>query len=170
MTLHNDLLKQARFLATQDSKKPKQAKLRRSVSTCYYAFFHFLIDEATKLMLPGRNQTLRDCLARAFKHKDMRDFAKGIADSSPPRKLLSAFNKQPLEQKLTEVASIFCELQQVRHEADYNRASRFSRREILALVDETEQRFTTWNELKAANKDQAEIFLVGLLSYRNMQN
>ena len=32
MTLHGELLKQARFLARKEPKKPTQASLRRSVS------------------------------------------------------------------------------------------------------------------------------------------
>ena len=171
MGLHDDLLEQARFLAQKkDSMKPTQANLRRSVSASYYALFHFLIDEATKLMLPGRNQILRDCLARAFRHKDMRDFAKVIADSNHPTKLVPAFNGQPLEQKLIKVASTFCKLQQARHEADYNRLSRFSRREVLIIADKAEQAFDAWDEVKIVNKDQAEIFLIGLLNYKNIQN
>lgn len=155
MSLHDDLLEQARFLAQQkDSMKPTQANPRRSASASYYALFHFLIDEATKLMLPGRNRILRDCLARAFRHKDMRDFAKGIADSKHPTKLISAFNGQPLEQKLIKVASAFCKLQQARHEVDYNRASHFSRREVLILADKTKQEFDTWNELKVGHHEK----------------
>jgi len=168
---HDDLLEQARFLAQKrDSRRrPTQANLRRSVSAAYYALFHFLIDEAIKLMLPGRNQALRDCLARAFKHKDMKEFAEIISKSNYPRKLISAFDEQPLEQKLINVASSFVQLQQVRHEADYNRASDFSRREILHLVNKAERTFSEWQELKDINKSQTEIFLIELLSYRNIQ-
>ena len=54
MSLHAELLKQARFLARKERKKPTQASLRRSVSASYYAIYHFLIDEATRLMLAGR--------------------------------------------------------------------------------------------------------------------
>ena len=143
MGLHDDLLEQARFLAQKkDSMKPTQANLR----------------------------LLRDCLARAFRHKDMRDFANVIANSNYPTKLVPAFKEQSLERKLIKVASAFCKLQQARHEADYNRLSRFSRREVLILADKAEQAFVTWDELKIANKDQAEIFLIGLLSYKNIQN
>ena len=100
----------------------------------------------------------------------MRDFANVIANSNYPTKLVPAFKEQSLERKLIKVASAFCKLQQARHEADYNRLSRFSRREVLILADKAEQAFVTWDELKIANKDQAEIFLIGLLSYKNIQN
>ena len=159
MALHDGLLKQACFLAQEkDAMKPAQANLRRSISASYYAVFHLLIDEATKLMLPERSQTLRDCLARAFKHKEMGDFAKTISKSNYPTKFVSAFHEQPLDQNLIKVASSFVRLQQARNEADYNRAFRFSRREALALADTAKQTFSTWNQLKNINKDQSEIF------------
>ena len=31
--------------------KPKQASLRRALSTAYYALFHLLVDEATKMFV-----------------------------------------------------------------------------------------------------------------------
>jgi uncharacterized protein (UPF0332 family) len=52
MSLAIDLLNQAKELSLLDSKKPKQANLRRSVSTAYYALFHLLIDEALMVLSP----------------------------------------------------------------------------------------------------------------------
>ena len=169
--LHTDLLKQARFLAENEPKKPKQASLRRSVSASYYALFHLLIDEATKLMLSGQKRAcLRDCLARAFNHSTMKNFAKSISENSvskPPQKFASAFSGQPVSQKLIDVASSFVQLQQARHEADYNRAFRFTRKEALDLVDTTEQAFKDWKEIRKDN--QADVFLTGLLVYKQIQ-
>lgn len=45
MAFADDLLEQAYHLANLDSGEPKQASLRRAVSTAYYALFHLLIDE-----------------------------------------------------------------------------------------------------------------------------
>jgi uncharacterized protein (UPF0332 family) len=41
------LLEQAKHLANREKKRPRQASLRRAVSTAYYALFHLLIYEAT---------------------------------------------------------------------------------------------------------------------------
>ena len=51
MSLHSELLKQARFLARKEPRKPTRASLRRSVSASCHALFHLLVDEATRLML-----------------------------------------------------------------------------------------------------------------------
>ena len=73
MSLHSELLKQAYSLARKEHKKPTQASLRRSVSASYYALFHLLVDDATRLMLSGHGRSsLRDSLARAFHHSAMK--------------------------------------------------------------------------------------------------
>ena len=47
MALASDLLEQAYHLACREPKRPRQASLRRAVSTSCYALFHLLISEAT---------------------------------------------------------------------------------------------------------------------------
>ncbi len=63
MSLHDDLLIQATHLATLETTRPKQASLRRAVSTAYYALFHFLID-AMAAQTAGANKRLRLRIAR----------------------------------------------------------------------------------------------------------
>jgi hypothetical protein len=67
--VHEDLLEQAVTLATLDVRKPKQANLRRAVSSVYYAVFHLLVDESLpgadwnaaqpSLISPGTGESLR---------------------------------------------------------------------------------------------------------------
>ena len=168
MSLHSELLKQARFLAQKEPKKPTQASLRRSVSASYYALFHLLVDEAAKLMLSGHARgPLRDCLSRAFHHSAMKKTAVQFANKAPSPKLAPGFNQQPLQQELVDVASSFVQLQEARHEADYNRALRFTRREALDLADLTDQAFRDWAQVRGSL--QADTFLTGLLAYTHMQ-
>ena len=168
MSLQSDLLKQARFLARKEPKKPTQASLRRSVSASYYALFHLLIEEATKLMLSGHARApLRDSLARAFHHSAMKQTAVEFTKPSMSLKLASGFNRQPVQQQLMDVASSFVQLQEARHDADYNRALRFTRREVLDLADMTEQAFKDWSQVRGSL--QADTFLTGLLAFRQMR-
>ena len=46
MSFADDLLEQSYHLLNKDGENPKEASLRRAVSTAYYALFHLLIDEA----------------------------------------------------------------------------------------------------------------------------
>ena len=68
MALASDLLEQAYHLARREPKRPRQASLRRAVSTSYYALFHLLISEAT---LNWRQSSQRAALGRYFQHGSM---------------------------------------------------------------------------------------------------
>ncbi len=65
VSLHSELLKQARFLARKEPKQPTQDSLRGSVSASWYALFHPLVDESNRLILSGRGRgPLRNGLGR----------------------------------------------------------------------------------------------------------
>lgn len=68
--MHKDLLQQARDLATLDAQKPRQANLRRAVSSVYYALFHALVDEACRGVMGAQHDQApyRHILARGFAH------------------------------------------------------------------------------------------------------
>ncbi len=69
MAYHDDLLDQALHLARRDVTRPKQANLRRAVSTAYYALFHLLVSESVSYWRLKRQRTL---LARSFDHRKMK--------------------------------------------------------------------------------------------------
>ena len=71
MSLHLDLLRQARHLATREPRRPSQASLRRSVSTAYYALFHLLVDEAVRRMVVStRPPRLSEARLRSWQHDE----------------------------------------------------------------------------------------------------
>jgi hypothetical protein len=53
MPFADDLLEQAYDLANKEPTNPKQASLRRAVSTAYYAQFHLLIDRWGRQQVGG---------------------------------------------------------------------------------------------------------------------
>lgn len=168
MSLHAELLKQARFLARKEPKKPAQASLRRSVSASYYALFHLLVDEATRLMLAGNVRSpLRDSLARAFRHAAIKQTAVAFTRDSIPPRLAYGMDRAQIQQPLISVASAFIQIQEARHDADYNRAIRFTRREVLDVVDLANQAFRDWHQVRGSLP--ADAFLTGLLVYKQMQ-
>jgi uncharacterized protein (UPF0332 family) len=168
MSLHADLLRQARQLATHEPRRPLQASLRRAVSAAYYALFHLLVHEAGSRLVSGAHRTsLRHCLGRAFGHADMKAVAQQFATNSVSPKLAPGLSGQPLQSQMIGVAATFVDLQQARHEADYDTARRFTRQEVLDLVDQAEQAFTDWRKVRTSL--QADTFLVGLLAHRSMR-
>ena len=168
VSLHSDLLAQARYLARKERKRPRQASLRRAVSASYYAVFHLLIDEATRLMISRRGRAaLRRCLARAYAHANMRQVAQQFASGGVSPKLRLGLNGQRLQPGLVAVAAAFVDLQQARHEADYDLARRFTRREVLALVNQADRAYADWWQIRKST--QADTILIGLLAFGNMR-
>ena len=97
----------------------------------------------------------------------MRQVAQQFSDVRVSRKLAPGLNGQALQPELVRVASALVDLQQARHEADYDPARRFTRGEALDLVGRAEQAFVDWNRVRGSI--QADTFLTGLLAYGNMR-
>lgn len=164
MSLHDDLLGQADLLAYTDKNKPKQANLRRAVSAAYYALFHLLVDHGSRFLVSGaspQREALRHQLARSFDHGQMRKASQAFAaprpGDNPWRKALGTAPSTAL----VDVASAFIDLQEARHEADYDLARAFSRGEVAALVVQAQTAFTNWNSV--AGTPEGDAFLVALL-------
>lgn len=162
MALHDDLLAQAERLARIDRRRPKQANLRRAVSSAYYALFHFLVDQSSRFLVSGpQREGLRHQLARGFDHGHMKKaaqaFAAPNAGQNPWRAVLGAAPSAAL----VEVALAFSALQEARHEADYDLARLFTRGEVEAFVARARDAFAHWGDV--AGTAEGEAFLVALL-------
>jgi uncharacterized protein (UPF0332 family) len=163
LALHHDLLEQAEHLVRRERLKPKQASLRRSVSTAYYALFHLLIDYAISLMASRKPPGLRVLVGRAFAHGEMHKVCKNFASGGLPdstKSLLAA----PLSPHVRMVAAVFFDLQDARHEADYNVAKSWTRLEATRHIQKVDEAF------KAAEKiwktPEGNVFFAALLLQR----
>jgi hypothetical protein len=166
--LSDELLAQAQLLATKEPKRPKQASLRRSISSAYYALFHLLIEEATRRFVRGTDRTaLRHCLARAFGHADMKSVAESFAKNNVSGKIKPGLNGEQIQPELRSFAETFVDMQQERHEADYNPARHFNRTDVLDLLERTRQAMNSWPDVR--NTPQADTFLLGLLAQKQMR-
>jgi hypothetical protein len=78
--VYEDLLVQAVRLARLDVRRPRQANLRRAISSAYYAVFHLLVDEACRAQIGAHhNQApFRQVLGRAFAHGVMKEACKSF--------------------------------------------------------------------------------------------
>lgn len=161
MTLHRDLLDQAGHLAKREPKRPKQASLRRAVSAAYYAVFHMLIDASSRFVVRGNDRaSLRFAVTRAFDHGEMKSAANTFKGGTLPSVLQGAVNGA-IQSELKRRCENFIELQQARHEADYDLTRAFTRREVLDLVSMAEQAFRDWSTV--AGTQAGDAFLVALL-------
>lgn len=160
MPYPDHLLEQARHLAKREKKKPRQASLRRAISTAYYALFHLLIQEAT---LNWKRVEQRPLLARFFEHGKMK------AASERQRGEINAYFKTTLRpsqefesaRHLYRVADTFFQAQQQRHRADYDNTAPWTRVEVLALIDKVDNAFKSWHEIR--EEPTAQAYLISLL-------
>ncbi|MEX2174221.1 MAG: hypothetical protein WD872_07655 [Pirellulaceae bacterium] len=165
--MHVDLLSLARNLAMLDAKKPKQANLRRAVSSAYYGLFHCLVDECCRSLVGTQHaqSPYRHILGRAFEHATMKEACTSFAGSqlkAAVAKGLPASFAIPSEVKA--VARAFADAQEMRHLADYDRSERFVRSDVLALVEQIEAAIEDFADLSASN--EKKFFLICLLTWK----
>jgi len=175
MALHHDLLEQAGHLATRERKRPKQASLRRAVSAAYYALFHLLVADGAKRISPNKPVGLNLVIQRGYSHSDMRNvcqsFVKGhLAAINPKQKKADIANPPeatrqlitlPLDQKLVGVLNTFIDLQEARHEADYNLNKQWNRLDVLGHVKTAKDAFSDWAIVR--DSETATVFIVALI-------
>jgi len=119
MPLPEHLLDQALLLARIDKTRPRQASLRRAVSTAYYAIFHLLTTAAAG---EWKKPHQRIALARAY------SAASG--------------------NHLRHVARTFVDLQDLRHLADYDNAGKWTRTEVMETIRQVTTAFTSWKAIE----------------------
>lgn len=162
MPLADDLLVQAKLLASFEANRPKQSSLRRAVSAAYYALFHLLIDAAVKNLVRGGPAGLEHLMRRGFAHKEMKEACKSLTTPTPLGPANHLLTK-PLSDDLIKVAKALDSLQALRHVADYDLGRPFSRTDVLVHVGEVENAFKAWHRAKGSAN--SKVFLVSLLMH-----
>ena len=162
MPFPEHLLEQSSHLAHREKRRPRQASLRRAVSTAYYALFHLLISEAT---LNWKRADQRPLFARFFEHGKMRA-ASERKRSECNRYLSSKPAPAPGSEldccrNLLLVAETFLHAQDERHTADYDNSTTWTRAEAIALVKLVEAAFQSWHAIR--EEPAAQAYLISLL-------
>lgn len=139
----HDLILIARQLATGATGggigRPRQAELRRAVSTAYYALFHALARCCADMVVGStrgsRSQAAWNQTYRALEHGLARNQCSNRSMMSRFPAEIEAFGKQ------------FVVMQQQRHNADYDPEATFQRNEVIDFIDETEEVITAFNNV-----------------------
>lgn len=122
----------ARRLAMASPTKPRQSDLKRSISTAYYALFHTVANEAADLLVGGGSARAD----RAWSHV-YRGLEHGFAKNA-----CKEVSKLGFPVGIMICASEFIELQEARHNADYDPRARFTRAEALQWTSRAEAAIT----------------------------
>jgi uncharacterized protein (UPF0332 family) len=169
MSIHDDLIEQARHLMRREPKRPRQASLRRAISAAYYAVFHLLAAEAAKSVAPSQPQALRWQVRRALGHSDMKEVCRGFAGGriSNLRRSTQRLITVPIQPELAAVASNFAKLYDVRQAADYDLSVNYSRLEVDRIIALAEHLFRDWHAIR--HTGNATVFLTALLLQRHWE-
>jgi uncharacterized protein (UPF0332 family) len=160
VSLAADLIALAEHLANREPKKPKQASLRRSVSSAYYALFHALIHDGVTRLVPNMPDGLRLQAGRAYAHGEMKNTCVQFATAQGPA-ALGRLLSTPLEPQINSVARAFVDLQELRHRADYNLLEPFAKKEALEAIGLAKHAMQDWKLVR--KNPNASVFLAAML-------
>ncbi len=123
------LLDLTRQLAAGSSKRPRQIELRRAVSSLYYAMFHALaLMNANQIA--GSTRRRSDAWVRVYR----------ALDHVKTKDELRRRDVRSLSPQIGQFAILFVELQDLRHEADYDpRPFAPNKQQVLAMISQAEK-------------------------------
>ena len=126
--MSDDLLATARRLAKASANKPRQADLKRAVSTAYYALFHAMAKNAADMVVGTGANRAEKAWAQVYRGMD-HGFAKNACKEVV---------KLGFPTGIVICADEFVTLQDARHSADYDPLHRVTRADALTWVSRAE--------------------------------
>ncbi|TCZ58673.1 hypothetical protein [Roseicella aquatilis] len=150
----SELLAVARDLADTRTGPPSQARLRRAVSTAYYALFHKVLRSAAeRFMGPGQDSSAGyTILYRSFDHAHMKRVCEELQPSTLKARLRAQLRRDAVSQDTRNFTSNFPTLQDARHRADYDPTARFLPSFASALIDAAEVSMDALDRIDAEEK------------------
>ena len=130
--------------------RPRQIMLRRAVSTAYYAMFHALCQSNADALVGvsprGDGVALWTRAYRALEHRQAKDrLAPYISNGNP---------------EIRNFASLFRNLQDQRHDADYNPRRVFIRFQVSVLIDRAEAATQAFSRMPVAQRRALAVHLL----------
>jgi hypothetical protein len=153
------LFEQAERLADPQSPgRRRQVDVRRAVSAAYYGLFHFTLAQLADLLMGAslRSTKVYSLAYRSVSHQRLREFCSEVRKATPPPRYNPYLPSEGFGADLKQFAGAAVELQQRRHDADYDPAERFLTTDARAAVDTAR---AARSRFLAASADQQRAFL-----------
>jgi hypothetical protein len=146
----NDLLELADHLATREARRPKQASLRRAVSSAYYALFHGLAALCAEALVGwSKPWAVFTPVYRSLDHGS----AKRLFERDREGKVLGA--------DVAKIGRVFASLQQARYIADYDpEPFPYGRQETQELIDQARQAVVSIGRLSPETRLKLAVGLI----------
>lgn len=121
------LLDQADGLIAAARGRPRQADLRRAISSAYYAVFHAVITAAADEFVGAVQRGTREhaLTMRSIDHRTIKACCLEIVKTSPTRAYLPYLPGGGFSAPVLGFANVFPDLQDQRHGADYDSLSSY---------------------------------------------
>ena len=141
----DDLLAIAYELMHRDPGRPKQASLKRAISTAYYALFHLVCDDFRKHVInwhvsPERYWDVVTPIYRSLDHGQMKRSFEALRKDAQATAELKQF------------ARIFIDLQAARNSADYDPKPTLRRGSALQLVEQVREAMKIFSALPSGDR------------------
>ena len=144
----DDLIALAKRLAKASPSKPRQADLKRAVSTAYYAVFHAMAknvaDTMAGVVKSKRSEKAWAHAYRGLQHGDAKTACEGVRNLN-------------FSSEIKDCADAFVELQSARHAADYDPLHRLTRAKAILAVQKAEYAIA---KLRSADAKDRRAFAV----------
>jgi hypothetical protein len=141
---------------------PRQVDLRRAISSSYYAVFHLTLTAlADEFIGAAHRGTDRYALMhRSVDHRAIKDLCSVVSQSKPPAKYGPYVPANGFGPELLTFASAFIDLQDKRHRADYDVATRYRQLDARLAITTGRSAMTGFTAADAAKR---RMFLTLLL-------
>ncbi len=149
----DDLLELSRELLVREAGRPKQASLRRAVSTAYYAVFHALTHECI-------NQTVGWSFKSQAYWEVVAPLYRAVDHASAKKLFVRLIGDASSTPELKQLGRSFVDLQDQRLLADYHPKPQFARGTASQLVAQAE---TAVALLRALSDDAKRLLAAQLL-------
>jgi hypothetical protein len=170
----DELIDLAYLLAGQGAGpgRPRTVRLRRAISSAYYALFHELVDWATwKAVREDRSRDVeRWTMARWYQHSDVRRICDWVVAAAGGGRgmpasvaaLLGGYGtRATVPADLVAVAETFSELHNARQQADYDHQYDVTKTETLNLVNAAAEAIDTWRAMPDSYHSDVLLVLFG---------
>jgi uncharacterized protein (UPF0332 family) len=142
------------------STRPRQAVLRRAVSTSYYAVFHGLLQQVAGSFVPDRSWKAHVLFYRALEHTKTRERCRRAGQNPLPKEEAAFFEFPRFPEELRFFADSFVDLQRLRHSCDYDPEFVLAKSEAQEAVASAQE---TLIRLRNADPESRRLFLAYLL-------
>ena len=115
---------------------PRQAVLRRAVSSAYYALFHALMGCAAQVFVPAGYWKSRVLFYRALDHRTTRERCRRAGQNPLPQAESAFFDFETgsFPDSLRFVANEFVRLQELRHRCDYDPDFKIAKEQVVDAI------------------------------------